>query len=76
MTLPSLPTLTRTAVLAGLLALGSSASAQDGTIYPLEALPNPTLFCSARAVSKAKPRRKAGSASGAIRWRETSRRRR
>ena len=32
-----LPNLTRTSVLAGLLALGSSASAQDGTIYPLAA---------------------------------------
>jgi acetyl esterase/lipase len=31
----SLIALTRTAVLAGLLALASSASAQDGTIYPL-----------------------------------------
>jgi acetyl esterase/lipase len=36
MTLLSLPTLARTAALAGLIALGSSASAQDGTIYPLD----------------------------------------
>ena len=37
MTMHRLPNLTRTSVLAGLLALGSPASAQDGTIYPLAA---------------------------------------
>jgi acetyl esterase/lipase len=44
MTLPSLPTLTRTAVLAGLLALSSTASAQDGMIYPLEAPAEPNAI--------------------------------
>jgi acetyl esterase/lipase len=36
--------LTRTAVLASLLALGASASAQDGTIYPLEAPAEPNAI--------------------------------
>jgi acetyl esterase/lipase len=44
MMLRSLPTLTRTAVLAGLLALGSSASAQDGTIYPLDPPAEPSAI--------------------------------
>ncbi|HSK41859.1 MAG TPA: hypothetical protein VK943_18985, partial [Arenibaculum sp.] len=41
MTKHSCPTLTRSAVLACLLALGASASAQDGTIYPLDAPAEP-----------------------------------
>jgi acetyl esterase/lipase len=36
--------LTRTAVLASLLAIGASASAQDGTIYPLEAPAEPNAI--------------------------------
>ena len=44
MTMPSLPNRIRTAVLAGLLALGSSASAQDGTIYPLAAPAEPNAI--------------------------------
>jgi acetyl esterase/lipase len=44
MMMRSLPNLTRTAVLAGLLALGSSASAQDGTIYPLAAPAEPNAI--------------------------------
>lgn len=44
MRVPLLPTLTRTAVLAGLLALGSSAYAQDGTIYPLDAPAEPNAI--------------------------------
>lgn len=38
------PNLTRTAVLACLLALGTSASAQDGTIYPLDAPAEPNAI--------------------------------
>ena len=44
MTVPSLPTLIRTSVLAGLLALGSSANGQDGTIYPLAAPAEPNAI--------------------------------
>lgn len=40
----SYPTLTCTAVFACLLALGTSASAQDGTIYPLEAPAEPNVI--------------------------------
>jgi acetyl esterase/lipase len=39
--MPSCSTLTRMAVLACVLALGASASAQDGTIYPLDAPAEP-----------------------------------
>jgi hypothetical protein len=38
------PTLTRTAVLVCLLAFGASASAQDGTIYPLDAPAEPNAI--------------------------------
>ena len=38
------PNLIRTAILACLLALGASASAQDGTIYPLEAPAEPNAI--------------------------------
>ena len=42
MTMPhTLRNLTKTATLASLLALAASAAAQDGTIYPLEAPPEP-----------------------------------
>ena len=44
MSLPLLPTLTRTAVLACVLACAASASAQDGTIYPLDAPPEPNAI--------------------------------
>lgn len=44
MNMHSLPNLTRTAVLACLLALGASVSAQDGTIYPLEAPAEPNAI--------------------------------
>ena len=44
MIMHSLPTLTRTAVFACLLALGASASAQDGTIYPLDAPAEPNAI--------------------------------
>jgi hypothetical protein len=44
MTKHSCPALTRTALLACLLACGASASAQDGTIYPLEAPAEPNAI--------------------------------
>jgi acetyl esterase/lipase len=44
MIMHSLPNLTRTAVLACLLALGAAASAQDGTIYPLDAPAEPNAI--------------------------------
>jgi acetyl esterase/lipase len=44
MIMHSLPNLTRTAILACLLALGASANAQDGTIYPLGAPPEPNAI--------------------------------
>jgi acetyl esterase/lipase len=44
MIMHSCPNLTRTAVLVCLLALGASASAQDGTIYPLDAPAEPNAI--------------------------------
>jgi acetyl esterase/lipase len=42
--MPNRPTLTSTVALACLLALGASAGAQDGTIYPLEAPAEPNAI--------------------------------
>jgi hypothetical protein len=76
MTLPSLPTLTRTAVLAGLLALGSSANAQDGTIYPLDAPAEPNAIALGTGGVEGQTAKESWFRQWVTRWRATSPRRR